>query len=847
MNIKSVVGLSSSEASRRLTKFGLNQISHDDKKSFWTLLWQIVSEPMLLLLLVTVGIYLFIGEINDSLMLGSGALIIILITFYQEQRTQKAVDRLKELSIPRARVYRDGKAVLILSSDIVPGDLVEIHEGDRVIADGVLLEQVNMLVDESVLTGESIGVRKVAGDMESTMTKPGGDDQHTLYSGTVVLRGYGLLLVIATGDKTEIGKIGRSLATIEEEESLIKQETKKMIKIFALVAIFLCLVLVGILGFVNQDWTNAFLSGLALSMALIPEEFPVVMVIFLTIGALRISKKNVLARRGEMIETLGAIDVLCVDKTGTITTNEQSLSMMYTDGSLKDYRNHKKSDSFPEKFHTLMEYALLASHDDSQDPIELEIFEQAKKIFGRHDHIHESWVRSREYPITSNLVATSNVWKSRHNSEWIVATKGAPETIMKLCDLNKDQKNEVLAMVKKLANDGLRVIAIAKASSHKIILPKSQSGFDFNFLGLLAFYDPIRKSVPNSIKSCHRAGIRVILITGDYPITALRAAQDIDIVNYSEYLTGDDLDKMNHLDLREKIKTVSVFARIVPEQKLMIVNALKANGLVVAMTGDGVNDAPALKAANVGISMGKRGTEVSRESSDMILMNDDFTSIVHAIKLGRQIFDNLNKAMSFIFSVHFPIAGMSLFPVLFGLPPLLFPAHIAFMELIIDPSCSTVFESIPAEKDTMLKNPRDLSKPLFGGKAMFLSTLMGISFMLLMIIYYFLLLRSGFEVNLARTMVFTTVIFGDLVLIVTNLTTKNHLFSSLKNFNLPLYLVIGLSMVILWASIKVPFLREVFMFTDINMGQLGGSLLIALVLLVVFELQKFSFNKFYSG
>ena len=802
-------GLNKNTANQRLKQDGFNELPQQKKPSIFMTIFRVASEPMLLLLIIAGGIYLFLGDFKDSILLVGGAMIIVLITLFQERKTENALEELRQLANPKTFVYRDGKKLQIYSRDLVVGDLIELREGDRVPADAVVLEQTNLLVDESILTGESVGVRKTVGQENLKMAKPGGEDLPFVYSGTVVLRGKGLAKILATGIKTEMGKIGKSLISITEEDTLLKKETAKAVKIFALIGVILCFVLALILWIRDRNLAQSFLSGLTLGMALIPEEFSVVLLIFLTLGSLRISKRKVLARHSAAIETLGAINTLCVDKTGTITLNQMQLTTLTAgDEMVKVDRNGE----FEEKYHTLLEYAILASSRDGFDPMEKEIHAKSTKVFGTDDHIHETWGLVREYPIITNTISISNVWKSKKMNELVVATKGAPETIISLCKLRGEEKKKLEGQVRLMANDGQRILGVARARYDDSTLPNSQSAFNFEFLGFLGFMDPAREDVSASVRECYRAGIRVVLITGDYPGTAVFTAKQIGLNNPETFVTGDEISQMNHLDLRERIKGINVFARVVPEQKLLIVNALKANGEVVGMTGDGVNDAPALKAANVGISMGKRGTDVAREASDMILLNDDFGSIVHAIKLGRRIFDNLRKSMSFIFSVHFPIAGVALLPTFLGMPIVFFPAHIAFMELIIDPTCSTVFESVPEERDIMDRPPRSLKQSLLDGATLRRSAIQGLVLFILVFLVYAIGLSSDLPVNTARTLAFMALIFGDLALAVVNLGKEESFLVSIKRLNLPFLVIGSLTILFLFASIYVPFLRDAFRF-----------------------------------
>ena len=819
---ENITGLSEEEAAAILKNEGYNELPSQKKQSLFSIFLNVLKEPMLLLLLIAGTIYLFLGEVRDALILLVFVFVVVGITFNQEIKTERALEALKNLSSPRALVIRSGEQKRIPGREVVKGDIIILREGDRIPADGVVLSSTNLLVDESLLTGESLAVRKC----ESTglthslkLEQPGGDDLPFVYSGTLVIQGHGVAQVLETGIHTEMGKIGKALGTIAEEDSLLKKETAQIIKTFAVFGGILCAVVVIVYGLTRGDWLHGLLAGLSLSMALLPEEFSVVLLIFLSMGAWRLSKRNVLVRRMPAIETLGASTVLCVDKTGTLTLNRMILNSLFSKG---EYCELEKNKCLLEKFHELLEFGYLASQRDPFDPLEKEIKRNTEKFLINTEHIHEEWKTVREYPLSKNLLALSNVWKSPDSGKYVIATKGAPEAVFDLCHLSEDEKEELSAHVQEMANRGLRLLGVAKASFQDDSLPEKQHDFEFEFIGLLGFVDPVRPSVAQSIKECYKAGIRVIMITGDYPGTAQHIARQIGLENPDKYITGPELANMDQQELSEKIKVTNIFARVVPEQKLTIVNALKQNGEVVAMTGDGVNDAPALKSAHIGIAMGERGTDVARESASIVLLNDDFFSIVAAVRLGRRIFDNLKKAIGYIFSVHMPIAGLALFPILFNLPLVLLPAHIAFLELIIDPACSTVFEAEPEEKNIMNRPPRNLQERMFGRKNLALSLVQGISMLAGVIAVFLYALHMGKGEVDARTLTFATLVIANLTLIVANLSWSQSLIKTLSSENKALRYVLVGALSGLFLVLYVPALRSMFRFSLLH----GDDLLI---------------------
>ncbi len=833
INQKLLKGLSSKEVEERIKRDGYNELLSQKQQSIFTIFLNVVREPMLLLLLSSGTIYFFLGETSDAIMLMTFVFVVIGITFYQERKTERAVEALKNLSSPRALVIRDGERKRVAGREVVVDDLVVLREGDRVPADAVILSASNLLVDESLLTGESVAVRKSDWDYKTKLTHPGGEDLPFVFSGTMIVQGHGIAKVVSIGTKTEMGKIGKSLSVIEEEDSLLKKETGLIVRNFAIVGLIFCLIVIVIYGATRGDWVQGFLAGLTLSMAMLPEEFSVVLLIFLTLGAWRISRSHVLTRRTAAIETLGAATVLCVDKTGTLTKNQLTLQGFMVGNLYEEVLDI--STNLQEKYHQLFEYGILASQRDPFDPLEKEIKNKGEKYLKGSEHIHENWHLVKEYTLSKELLALSHVFQSPNNKNYVIAAKGAPEAIADLCHFSKREQNELLKNIKFMSNKGLRVIGVAKALFDKKDLPNIQHDFPFEFVGLLGFVDPIREEVPQSVAECYGAGIRVIMITGDYPGTAQHIADQIGLKNPDLFITGPELKRMNKKTLREKIKTVNIFARVVPEQKLLIVNALKANHEIVAMTGDGVNDAPALKSAHIGIAMGERGTDVARETADLILLNDDFSSIVKSIRLGRRIFDNLKKAMAYIFAVHIPIAGMSLLPIIFKLPIVLYPAHIAFLELIIDPACSIVFESEKEEKDVMNRPPRNLNSPLFGRKTFFTSLVQGLSVLGIVFIIFLLSIDKGAIHNQARSMAFISLVMTNLLLIITNLSQSNNFIDILKEKNKSLYWVLGSTFIFLGIVFFVPFFRNLFHFSNLNFVNIIIAGVIALASLVWFE------------
>ncbi|MDD5391234.1 MAG: cation-translocating P-type ATPase [Gallionellaceae bacterium] len=828
-------GLSASEAARALAEDGPNALPGGQRRTWLVIVWETMREPMFLLLLAAGTLYLIFGELQEGLILFGFVLVTIGLTLFQEGKTERAIGALRDLTSPRALVIRDGQRVRIAGREVVRGDLVVLAEGDRVPADGVVIEGVGLMVDESLLTGEAVPVNKMAGTGEPAPVRPGGDDTPFVYSGTLVVAGQGIARVTATGPRSEIGRIGTALGTLATERSPLQKQTARLIGTIALLGLGLSLLLFVVYGVMRGDWLAALLAGIALAMAMLPEEYPVVLAVFPALGAWRLSKEKVLTRRINAIETLGATSVLCVDKTGTLTENRMTVARLWAGGDTLAV-NADAPAELPETFHVLVEFSILASEIDPFDPME-QAFQRLGEHFLAHtEHLHRDWTLARQYCLTPQLRAKSHVWKAVDSDSYVVAAKGAPEAIVDLCHLDAGAQAGVAAAVEAMAADGLRVLAVARARFDGASFPAIEHDFDFDFVGLLGLADPLRAEIPDAMRQCHDAGIRVVMITGDYPATARAIARQAGL-DALEVLSGDTLGEMSDGQLQARMKAVSVCARIAPEQKLRIVQALKADGEVTAMTGDGVNDAPALKAAHVGIAMGGRGTDVAREAAALVLLDDNFASIVRAVRLGRRIFDNMQKSMSYILAVHIPIAGMALLPVLLGWPAVLFPMHIAFLELIIDPSCSLAFENEEAEADVMRRPPRDANARLFGGATLWLALLQGVGVLAVVMGAYGWAAHRLDEPE-ARAFAFATLVVANLALIYANRSRAQSLLAALTAPNPILWIVTGVTLCLLALALYLPFLAGVFRFAPLPPGELAAAFGLGLASVAWFQFLK---------
>jgi Ca2+-transporting ATPase len=758
-------GISEDEAARLLKTEGSNELPSAKQRSLFGIASDVLREPVFLLLVACGLIYLFLGDRQEAVMLLGFVVLIAVITLYQEHKTERTLEALRDLSSPRALVIRDGVRKRVAGREVVRGDVIVVSEGDRVPADACLISATNLSIDESLLTGESVAVRKSSSPYEEIAARPGGDDLPFVYSGTLVVQGSGIARVTATGLKTEMGRIGKALMNLAPETTLLQKETSRWVKLLATLGLLLCAIVVLLHGFGRGNWLEGILAGLTLAMAILPNELPVVLTIFLALGAWRISKRNVLTRRIPAIEMLGSASVICVDKTGTVTLNKMSLDQLNTGDR---FLGLSDQSPVPEEFHQLLEFAILASQRDPFDPMEKAINEAGNGHLRATEHLHADWMLIRQYPLSPELLALSHVWRSPSGTEYVIAAKGAPEAIVELCHLEDAETDRIKRRVVQMAGEGLRVLGVAKAQFQASDLPPRQHDFSFEFLGLIGLQDPVREGVYDAVQECHTAGIRVVMITGDYPATAMNIGRKIGLQNADACITGRELDEMSDEQLRERIKQTSIFARVVPEQKLRLVEAFKANGEIVAMTGDGVNDAPALKAAHIGIAMGGRGTDVAREAASLVLLDDNFTSIVHAVRLGRRIFDNLRKAIAYTLATHIPIVGMTLIPALMNWPLVLLPFHIAFLHLIIDPACSVVLEAEPEEATVMRRPPRRPQEPLFGRRMLWVSSLQGIVVLAFVLLIFVVALTLDRGEQWARALSFATLVLANLTLILTN-------------------------------------------------------------------------------
>lgn len=825
-------GLTSHQAEARLTADGHNELPRTGRRSLLRIALGVAREPMLALLLAGGIAYLLLGNLAEALILLAFASFSVGVTIIQESRSEKVLEALRDLSAPRALVVRNGQRISIAGREVVCDDLLVLAPGDRIAADAVLIEAHDLQTDESLLTGESLPVGKLAAGAEGLETahRPGGDGQPYVYSGSLVTRGSGTARVLATGPRSEIGKIGQSLASLETEAPRLRRETTRIVLWCAIGGGGVALLVVLLFGLLRGGWIEAVLAGIAIGMSLLPEEFPVVLTVFLAMGAWRIGKVGVLTRRAAAIETLGSTTILCTDKTGTLTENRMALATVW----LPEQGDFKAGPDgrFPSACASLIRIAALASDPVPSDPMEIALHHANAAVPGASPG---AGTLVHAYGLRPDLLAMSNIWET--GADLAISAKGAPAAMADLCQSAPEDRKAMMAAVEAMARQGIRVLAVATATAKDRQWADSQHGYAYVLCGLVGLSDPLRLSVPAAIAECHAAGIRVVMITGDHAATASAIAAQAGIAD-GDVLTGPELAAMDDAALALRIGTVTVFARIMPEQKLRIVTAFKAGGEIVAMTGDGVNDAPSLKAAHIGIAMGKRGTDVAREASAIFLLDDDFGAIVAAIRLGRRIYDNIRKAMAFIFAVHVPIAGLALLPLFLGMPILFGPIHIALLEMVIDPVCALVFEAERGEDNIMIRPPRSPAEPLFSRRMIAWGVFQGgIAFGLLALVFL-AEAWNGMPAAEIRALIFFALIAEILALILVNRSFSASLGQAFRRTNSALrYVLLSIcaisSLILFW-----PAAQRLLQFATIAWSDMAMAAGMGVTVLVVLESSK---------
>ncbi len=841
-------GLSSSEARERLAQGGANELPRPAHRNTLQLARDVASEPMFLLLVACGIIYLLLGDRHEALMLLGFVLVVMSITFVQQRRTGQSLNALRDLASPQAWVMRDGQLVKLPGRELVCGDIVLLAEGERVPADLMLVEAAALEVDESMLTGESVPVRKsapLAADSkvseDTVCTRMATDlpatDEARLFSGTLITQGTACARVIATGERSTLGRIGTSLKDLDGEPTPIQQETSRVVHYVAIVGLTLAAALAIGYQISTGDWLHSLLAGLTLAMALLPEELPVILTLFLGMGAWRLARERVLTCHLPAIELLGATTVLCVDKTGTLTANRMAVRRLWS--ATSSHESSLDADCpLPEMLHDVLEFAVLASHRRTFDPMESAIAEFGQRMLANTEHLHTGWTLVDDYPLSRDMLAVSRVWQSPDHRARVIAAKGAPEAIVDLCHLDAGYRAAVTRQAGLLAADGLRVLGVARSSIEAPELPNSQHDFDFEFLGLIALEDPLRADVPQAVADCQAAGIRVVMITGDHPVTAQAIARQAGLANSQTMMTGPQLLALNDQALALQLADAAVFCRVSPAQKLRLVQAFRTRGDVVAVIGDGVNDAPALKAAHIGIAMGIRGTDVAREAADLVLLRDDFASLITAVRFGRRIFANLRKAITFVVAVHVPIVGLSVLPVMLDWPIVLMPVHILFLQLIIDPACSLVFEAEPLEAATMTAMPRPRNARLFDSTVLVRGLWQGSGLLAILLTVYALTRSQTGSDEVARALTFSVLVVSNLGLILANRFWHQTSLSGRVPANAAFTWMSLTILILLGAVLGMPALGKMFAFDTPGAPLMLAGLAASVVSLAWFEAVK---------
>jgi P-type Ca2+ transporter type 2C len=839
MRSASRYGLTAREAAERLRAEGPNALPELERRTALRIIVEVVREPMFALLLGAGVLYLLIGSRGEALVLFAFACFSVAIAIVQEGRSERVLEALRELTSPRALVIRDGEQVRIPGREVVRGDLLVLAEGDRVPADAMLISGDETQADESLLTGESVPVRKraaldeIAGsafERGAAAAVPGGDDLAVVFSGTLIVTGGGLAVVTATGPRSEIGKIGHAVTRIEPEPPRLQAQTRGFVTGFAIIGLSLSAVAVLLYGALRGAWLQGLLGGIALGMSMLPEEFPLVLTVFMVMGAWRLSRSQVLTRRPAAIETLGAATVLCTDKTGTLTCNLMSVEWLERDPQCAAaVPRSGGAGNLQPRLRELLGTAVLASRPEAVDPMDRALVRLAGDVGPGAELI-------RGYPWLPELPALVQVWRLPSRGE-VAAAKGAPEAIATLCRLDAAARQAMRARVEELAQRGMRVLAVASGALASAAPPQRALDLPLELVGLIGFVDPLRAGIAAAVRECRSAGIRVVMITGDHPATARAIARQAGI-EHEKVLTGTELARRDEQAMTECAADVSVFARITPQQKLRIVAALKACGEVVAMTGDGVNDAPALRSAHIGIAMGQRGTDVAREASSLVLLDDNFNSIVRAVRLGRRIYDNLVKAISYILAIHLPIAGLALLPIAMGRPLVLTPMLIAILELIIDPLCSVVLEAERDERDVMTRPPRDPDSALLSRPLLVTGFLQGVLAILTVWGVFLYATFHGRPPGEVRSMGFVTLVCVNYALIFANRSFSASPISGFVRPNPSLWISLASTAGALGAIFLIPVVRGFLHLGALEAHQVLLCIAAAVVLLGALELVK---------
>ncbi len=818
-----ISGLTDIDVCTSREKHGSNIFNYKKENSFLDALKSIAKEPMVLLLLVASSIYFITGNWGDGIFLSSAIILVASISLYQDSRSRKALENLKSLTHPKSKVIRNGEILEIDSQDIVVGDYLMVEEGTTVSADGTIVHSNDFSVNESIITGESLSVYK-----DSTSS------DNTIFTGSTVASGLAIAQITAIGNLTKLGKIGKSLEDITEEKTPLELKIFNFVKLMSIWggAIFL---LVWIINYLRSGVIlDSLLQALTLAMSILPEEIPVAFTTFMALGAWRLMKMGIVVKQMKTVETLGSATVICTDKTGTITQNKMALAKLFT---LETGQVINVVENLETKEKDLITMAMWASEPIPFDPMEIALHNAYGKLSLKDERPNYKMVH--EYPLGGKPPMMTHLFENSMGN-LIVAAKGAPEAIIAVSDLTPSEIEILQETILNLAKEGYRLLAVGKGIFTGKEYPKQQQDFKFDFKGIVAFYDPPKENISQVLKDFESAGIQVKLVTGDNANTAMAIAKQINFKGYEKSMSGDELMELTDAELQEKVNDINVFSRMFPDAKLRIVNALKKNNEVVAMTGDGVNDGPALKASHIGIAMGKKGTEIAKQAASLILIDDDLSKMVDAIAMGRKIYTNLKKAIQYIISIHIPIILTVFIPLALRwvYPNIFSPSHVIILELIMGPTCSIIFENEPMEKNLMFKKPRPFSTTFFNYKELATSVVQGLAITLGALTVYQYSVAVGFSESITRTMVFMVLIFANIFLTLINRSFYYSIFTTMKYKNPLVPLIIGITIVLVLSLLYIPALTNFFEFEHLSITQLGISILAGASSVLWYELVK---------
>ncbi len=815
-------GLTSHQVLESRARHGQNKTDQKKENGFLIAAKSLIKEPMFLLLLAASAIYFISGETGDGIFMVSAIVLVAAISFYQESRSRNAIDALHKLTQPFSKVIRDGEEIEIPSEEIVIGDHMIVREGTSVPADGVVIQSNDFSVNESILTGESLPVSKNQ------------DENNQVYQGTTVMGGLAICRVDTIGSNTRLGKIGKSIGQIEEEDTPLQNQIGNFVKKMALIGVIVFLFVWIINFYLSRDFLDSLLKSLTLAMSILPEEIPVAFTTFMALGAWRLMKLGIIVKQTKTVETLGSATVICVDKTGTITENKMTLAKMYVHASKKIALPSEVSSESEKE---LIRLAMWSSEPIPFDPMEVALHEAYSGITASDERALYKLIF--EYPLEGRPPMMTHVFESESGHR-IIAAKGAPEALIKVSELTTSEKDEVHRVGNQFASEGYRVLGVGVTEFEGRDFHVTQQQYAFRFVGLVAFYDPPKKNIHSVLDSFYKAGIRVKMITGDNAATATTIGKLVGFRGVENTLNGEELMAMNESELEDCVLNTHVFTRMFPEAKLRIINALKAKGEIVAMTGDGVNDGPALKAAHIGISMGKKGSEIARQASSLILIEDDLARMVDAVAMGRKIYTNLKKAIQYIISIHIPIILIVFLPLALGwiYPSIFSPIHIIFLELIMGPTCSIIYENEPLEKNLMVQKPRPFTSTFFNLSELTTSIAQGLIITMGTLFIYQYAVRTGHDETSVRTMVFITLISANVFLTLVNRSFYYSVITTASYKNKLVPLIISITVLLTGMLLYVTPFTRFFEFQKPDVLELLLSMGIGFVSVIWFELVK---------